>query len=381
MAVDFKRTKKRIFAISGAFVFLFSGYLLRDLVCNAGAFFQKGALFSAAMTMPEGGYSLAKELYFAPKTDKVNSLPSEMQNEGHDIFESVEVAAPSTESPAVSSAPVTVSSDIPEKNRMPIKEEFLGHAGQNYQNVWLQNRTKNHTVDIKKELEKKVDFTIARSDKPQVLIVHTHTTEGFESQLLPHYDKASNSRSTNSDKNIVKVGKAITEALNKKGIATVQDATIHDNPSYTGSYDRSRITIQNQIKKHPSIKVVLDVHRDAITRTNGTKIKPVVTVNGKKAAQIMVVTGCDDNGTLGFPDWEHNLRFAVRLQQCTEKKYPGLARPVSFAIKKYNMNLNHGSLLIEVGSEANTMDEAIYAGQLFADTLADTFNLINSESL
>ena len=95
-------------------------------------------------------------------------------------------------------------------------------------------------------------------------------------------------------------------------------------------------------------------------------------MNGKKAAQIMIVAGCDDDGTLGFPDWEYNLRLALRCQQAVSDLYPSLARPLSFCPKKYNEHMTHGSILVEFGTDASTLDEALYAGELFGKALVQT---------
>lgn len=102
----------------------------------------------------------------------------------------------------------------------------------------------------------------------------------------------------------------MTEVLEKNGIRTYHDTTIHDYPSYNGSYDRSRVTVEGILEKYPSIKVVLDVHRDAIEREDGERIAPSVTVNGKSSAQVMIICGCDD-GTMGMPDCMKNLRTAA----------------------------------------------------------------------
>ena len=360
------KNKKRLATVCGMLFCLLLGYVFRGFFPAAGRLMENSALFSAAMMMPEGGAELARELYFSggkavtlqvvPPMSREENPTAPPPDNHDDAPKPEETAAP---------APV-----IPEANRMPIQAEKIGHAGQNYENIWLQNRTKHHTVDIKKELSLPLDFKIEKNGKPQVLIVHTHTTEGFEMYDRGHYDKTASSRTTEEAKNITRVGAAITASLKTKGIEAIHDTTIHDYPSYNGAYDRSRVTIQSLLKKHPTIRVVIDVHRDAITRDNGVKVKPVATVNGRQAAQIMIVTGCDDDGTLKFPDWERNLRFAVRLQQHAETLYPGLARPVSFAVKRYNMDLNHGSLLVEFGSEANTLAEAVYSGELFADCLS-----------
>ncbi|MGN0557111.1 MAG: stage II sporulation protein P, partial [Acutalibacteraceae bacterium] len=119
-----------------------------------------------------------------------------------------------------------------------------------------------------------------------------------------------------------------------------------------------------------SIAVVIDLHRDSITYDSGTKVRPVTVINGKTAAQIMICTGSNTGRVSGYDNWESNFRFAIRLQQSCEKNYKNLARPLYFVSKKYNHDLCSGSLLIEVGSEANTLEEAKYAARLTAKAMA-----------
>jgi stage II sporulation protein P len=99
-------------------------------------------------------------------------------------------------------------------------------------------------------------------------------------------------------------------------------------------------------------------------------VKPTAVINGRKAAQIMIIAGCDD-GTMDMPDWPENLRFAVALHSKIEDMYPGLMRPIYLCYRKYNMQLSHGSLLLEFGSNANTLEEAVYSAQLAGKALAE----------
>ena len=169
---------------------------------------------------------------------------------------------------------------------------------------------------------------------------------------------------------MIRVGEEIKKQLDKAGIVTIQDKTQHDNPSYNAGYDRSAATIKKYLKEYPSIEVVLDIHRDAITKDDGTKIKPTATILGKKAAQIMICAGCQDGPVTGYKDWEYNLRFALQIQKQCSDSYMGLARPMLFLSKKYNEYLCRGSLLIEMGSDSNTLNEAIYSGELLGKSLA-----------
>ena len=126
------------------------------------------------------------------------------------------------------------------------------------------------------------------------------------------------------------------------------------------------------MEEYPDIKVVLDIHRDSISSgETGGKVKPVFYVDGKKAAQIMIMAGYDPDGSLEYPFWEDNLTFALKIQKKAEDMYPGMTRPLYFGNFVYNMNLNTGSLLIEVGTDANTLEEAVFTGGLFGNVLAE----------
>ena len=121
--------------------------------------------------------------------------------------------------------------------------------------------------------------------------------------------------------------------------------------------------------QYPSIKVVLDVHRDAIETEGGSRMAPVCTVDGRQAAQVMIICGCDNGGSVRLPSWRQNLRFAAAWERSMEGMYPGFTRPVLFSYRFYNQDLTTGSLLIEIGGHGNNLNEALYAGQLAANGL------------
>lgn len=256
------------------------------------------------------------------------------------------------------------------ENTYKIIESQFGAGGIRHENFYVKNST-NFSLNIPSELAKHPDVKIADSNEPQVLIVHTHTSESYMKHDSGFFYESYYPRSTDNRKNVTRVGDAITEKLVQSGINTIHDTTYHDVPSYNGSYSRSAQTIKSNLEKYPSIQVVLDIHRDSLGNPETGKIKPTFKFNGKKAAQIMIIAGCDKDGSIGFPDWQSNLCFALRLQQKAETMFPGITRPLNFNSVKYNMNLSHGSLLIEVGSDANTIDEAVYTGSLLGDALAE----------
>ena len=213
-------------------------------------------------------------------------------------------------------------------------------------------------------------------DGPQVLIMHTHATESFEPYDTDTYDTRNTWRTTDNTQNIVAAGEVMAEAIRAHGIEVLHDETQHDYPSYNGAYDRSAETIKSYLEQYPSIKVVLDVHRDAVQRDT-TLVKPVTAVDGKKAAQLMIIAGCDD-GTMGMPNWSQNFRFAAGMQDVIENQWPGLTRPVYFCYRKYNQDLTTGSLLLEIGSHGNTLEEILYTAQLAGDSIGRYLEMLSS---
>ncbi len=236
---------------------------------------------------------------------------------------------------------------------------------------YIKNCTSLSAGEIQKAVSNPPSFTISANGEPEVLIMHTHATESYQDMELDWYDKSYNSRSTDNTRNTCQVGEEIRKELEASGIGVLHDMTLHDYPSYNGAYERSAETVKKYLKQYPSIKVVLDVHRDAIQPDNNTMIAPVTTIDGKPCAQVMIISGCDD-GTFNMPNYMENLKFSSALQRQMESDYPTLARPILFDYRKYNQDLTTGSILLEVGGHANTLAEALYCGQLVGKSLAKT---------
>ena len=255
-----------------------------------------------------------------------------------------------------------------------IYEQFLSpySAKLKYDGVYIKNST-GLNIDLASELATPPKIKLEQNDKPQVLIIHTHATESYMPEDRNFYTAADASRSTDNSKNMIMVGEAFAEAIRKGGISVIHDTTQHDHPSYTGSYSKAYNTISEYLKKYPSIKIVVDVHRDAVS-TNGGKIKPTVKIDGQKAAQVMLVVGSETGSVTNFPNWKENFRLAVRFHQAMEKTYPGLARTMLFSSSRYNMHLTTGSMLLEVGTDANTLDEACYSARLAGTALLSVLN-------
>jgi stage II sporulation protein P len=209
------------------------------------------------------------------------------------------------------------------------------------------------------------------TQEPTVLIIHTHATESYTKLPGQGYAQTTEYRTLDTQYNMVKLGDLLTELLQEAGITVLHDRTLHDYPSYNSSYTNSRTSVEAYLQQYPSIRVVLDIHRDAILQGDTTLVKPTALVNGRKAAQMMLITGVVSTGALPHPEWEQNLTFSTHLQQALGKLSPDLMRPLNTVASRYNQHLSPGWVLVEVGSEGNTVEEAVYAGQLLGQTLAD----------
>ncbi len=233
----------------------------------------------------------------------------------------------------------------------------------------LRNNTAVPNDEILSEGCKTPDIKIELNGEPQVLIMHTHTTESYEPSYEDgHYDNTYSGRSLCPANSVVGVGAVISQKLADYGICTIHDGTVFDDPVYSNSYSRSYDRIQEILEQYPSIKVVLDIHRDGIAEGD-VRIAPVAEINGKKAAQIMIICGCDDGSGM-LPDYMENLRFATFLQTNIEESYPGLMRPLLFDYRYYNQDITTGSLLIEVGALGNSTEQAKYSGELIGEAIA-----------
>lgn len=335
-------------------------------------FTQQAAVLSAVLGMPDGGLSLIRQRFAdeiddgEEESDPYVTPPSTTQPESESSEESQSESSSSSESIQVE--------PVPEENRGPIVERtYTAQAGGIYiplDHGFLKNSTELSNSDVQTQLDKAWDLDLSTPEEPTVLIYHTHATEAYEPVTRDYYDDRYNSRSTEQDKNMIRVGDEIAKQLEAAGIGVIHDTTLHDYPSYNGAYERSAETIQKYLDEYPSIKITIDVHRDAIEESDGTRIAPVAEIDGKKAAQIMIISGCDD-GTMNMPNWPDNLRFAAAFQSQMEADYPGLTRPIFFCYRLYNMNKTPGSLLLEFGAHGNSLEEAVYSGELCGKALAE----------
>lgn len=274
----------------------------------------------------------------------------------------------------VSSEIVAVSSGGNVLGKISEKTISSYSAPLSFDGVYVKNST-GLKVDIKSLLSSSLKFKVESNTEPQVLIMHTHTTESFMLENRDYYTDNDQARRTDENYNMVKLGNIVESKLNTAGIVTLHDKTMHDYPSYNGSYTRAAKTITNYLKNYPSIKIVIDMHRDAVSSGN-VKTKLTADINSRKAAQVMLVMGSQSGSVTNFPNWQENLKLALRFQKTLEAMYPTLARPLSLTSKNYNESLTNGSMLLEIGTDANTLEEAEYSAELVGDALVSLLNTL-----
>lgn len=225
----------------------------------------------------------------------------------------------------------------------------------------------NCTLDYDKEalLLAPLDVPPA-SNGPQVLIVHTHSTEAYTIEPGWEYEETELCRTLDPDHSVIRLGQEIAAILEDRGISVLHDTTINDYPAYAGSYDRMAAVIQTYLDQYPSIRMVLDVHRDAFENADGTL--GGTAEDGR--AKVMLVVGTNQGG-LDHPDWQSHLSLALKLEALMNRDYPGLSRGISLCTQRYNQNLTPLSLLAEFGAAGDTLAEALAAAREFAVSLAE----------
>lgn len=358
---DNKGTKMTFLSL--LFILIFTVILLK----NFSGYVDKFALFSLYLTAPQSTFQMIKNDFVSPTASSYGT--STEASPKSDL--SVQVP-PSTPSDIETLAQEYKNNYSGTQNKGEIVEKTYdkSNATSVYKNILVRNNTPSHSINIEKSLNEPLNLNLTDYTKPTVLIFHTHTTESYElideGWFSPDYP----TRHDDPNQNMVRVGNAICEELEKNNIGYIHDTQIHDH-KYTGAYDNSRETVLKILEENPTIQIVIDVHRDAIHQSDTKRVKPVTTVNGKKAAQVMIITGCEDGKVASFPGWEQNLTFSLRFQQTAETMYPTLMRPVFFAARKYNMDVVPCSALFEFGSDSNTLSEAEYSGHLVGTALSE----------
>ncbi len=206
-------------------------------------------------------------------------------------------------------------------------------------------------------------------NKKDVIIYHTHTCESYTSSEKFSYVPTGTYRTTDLNFTVARVGTELTDYLNKYGYNVIHDQTFHDYPAYSGSYDRSLNTVNSILSNNQGAEMIIDLHRDAVGSNNN--YAPKVKIGDEYAAQLMFVIGTDGGG-LEHPNWQNNLKFAVKIQEKANEMYPGLFKPIIIRNSRYNQNVSNAATIIEVGATGNTMEECLTSMKYLSKVISET---------
>ena len=259
-------------------------------------------------------------------------------------------------------AEIFPTATIPTEDPSPVSLDAVAVFGEADAALVQVNSVCGYDTPVSGWLETALSWNL-KSDKPTVLIVHSHGTESYTKTEA--YEESTAYRTKDTGYNVVSIGDRLVQALQKQGIQAIHDRTMHDDPSYNASYSNARASISHYLDAYPSIRLVLDIHRDAVAE--GSSQMAFTTEDGN-LAQLLLVVGTDAGG-LTHPQWEQNMSLAVKLHAQLQRDHPGICRPISFRSQRFNQDLSTGALIVEVGGTGNTRQQALAAADALAEAI------------
>mgnify|MGYP004518661389 FL=1 len=221
-------------------------------------------------------------------------------------------------------------------------------------------------INAKSFLEENLSI-VKNSEVPQILIYHTHSQEAF-------VDSVEGDAGTT----IVGMGDVLADSLEKRGYQVIHDTGVYDLVDgvldRSAAYDYARTAIEALLEKYPTIQVVIDLHRDGV---DGKKF--VTEIDGKPCSMVMFFNGISRNqqGELSYlpnPYVKQNLAFSFQMEFAARQRYPGFTRNIYLKAERFNLHLRPRSLLIEAGTQLNTVAEEQNAMEVLADLLDEVLS-------
>jgi len=203
--------------------------------------------------------------------------------------------------------------------------------------------------------------SVNQKEPPRILIYHTHTAEAYLMDEEERKAVTTVNRTNNTAKSVCAAGVAFSNELLRLGVDTVHNTSNNEREGYNSSYTLSRNNVKSDIKKYGNFTAYFDVHRDAYIK--GTD--PTVTVNGKECAKIMIVLGKRS------PYYEKNLALSEKIKERLDSYHPDLCIKILKVDATYNQDLDDNFILVEIGNNGVTVEEAQNAAGLFAKAVAE----------
>ena len=286
---------------------------------------------------------------------QIDTIKKEEEPQLDDIkTEEIKEEEKQEQEPVTPTVATDVTTEIVTKN--PITESFNSEIN----GVKIKNET---SFEINESILK-VELNINKSN---ILIFHTHTCESYTPTEQYNYQQTGNFRTTDLNYTVARVGDELANYLMGYGFNVVHDKTYHDYPAYTGSYTRSKNTVEGILQSNPT-DIIIDLHRDAIG--SKSNYDPSVKIGDDVAAQLMFVIGTNGGG-LYHPNWQSNLKFAIEFQQKANEMYPGLFKTMIVRNSRYNQHMGKAATIIEVGSTGNTLEQCMTSMKYLSKVLEE----------
>jgi len=245
--------------------------------------------------------------------------------------------------------------DERELGEMCIEQVFPVVSSDEEKEIVGKEKTDNKN-DVQSNKEENSYDEIKVSSDPLVIIYHTHSSESY----MPY--KESNYHREEVKGTVREVGDVMEEELEKKGINVIHDKTIHDRPSYNESYSKSLTTIRSLVKKYPTAVYIIDLHRDAAAASANEGKYTII--DGRRVAKFSLVVGQANENYVELYD------FAKKVSSRAGEMYSGFDGAIIEKNYNYNEFVSNKAILLEVGNNKNTIDEANACGRYFAEVLA-----------
>lgn len=284
-------------------------------------------------------------------TEKINK-ENDNSNNKNEVVSNLNENEDNSKNNQITLASTNLATEVVTPNPIP----------ENSNNTYGKVKIKNQTTYTLTEDILKPDIKI---ENKNIIIFHTHSCESYTPSEKYPYTQTGNYRTTDKNFSVIRVGNELENYLKQYKINVVHNTDYHDYPSYTGSYTRSLQTVENTLKTTPS-DIIIDLHRDAVG--SRPDYAPTVKIGDEYAAQIMFVIGTNDGG-LWHPNWQQNLKFAIKVQEKAEEMYPGLFKPIMLTKSRYNQHTGKYANIMEIGSTGNTLDQCLVSMKYLSSVL------------
>jgi stage II sporulation protein P len=208
---------------------------------------------------------------------------------------------------------------------------------------------------------------VVPSARPVIAVYHTHSRESYLPEVGGNRSEPDDAHSEDPNINTTRVGLELVRALQQLGIGAVHSAAAHDAEGKLAAYVRSETTVQSLLRQYPSLRALVDVHRDSKLRPQTT-----VLIRGRLMAKIMVVLGNDNR------DWRKNFDFATEFIAALEALYPGLSSGIYPKPGRFNQHYSPEALLLEIGGVEDNLDECLRSARAAAEALAHVLKTRNA---